>query len=222
VPLSQDYWRYFWRAALGALFALALAACPGEGAREVVAPTVDARADAGVRRPDGVVVEPPPAMPTPASRAEARGVVALREPLGTGAIHDVLTALVDAFERKALDAAAQLLAADATALDARGRGGRAMLVESWRVRMQQHDYSRLVGLEVFRTDKIERFDFDELGRADTPARPLEMRPGDVFVRVPIETARVAGERFFGDTITLLFRREDARWKIGAFGETETP
>jgi hypothetical protein len=40
-----------------------------------------------------------------------------------------------------------------------------------------------------------------------------MRPGDVYIRVPIATPRVGSEQLFGDYLVLLLRREDGHLKI---------
>lgn len=68
------------------------------------------------RRPDGVVIEPPPALPVAGDRAPATGVVALREPLGDKDVEEVVRAYVRAFEREDIDALVQLLAQEAVPL----------------------------------------------------------------------------------------------------------
>jgi hypothetical protein len=40
-----------------------------------------------------------------------------------------------------------------------------------------------------------------------------MRPGDLYVRVPIATPRVGSDQLFGDILVLLLRREEGRLKI---------
>jgi hypothetical protein len=40
-----------------------------------------------------------------------------------------------------------------------------------------------------------------------------MRPGDLYVRVPIATPRVGQEQLFGDVLVLLLRREGGQLKI---------
>jgi hypothetical protein len=167
------------------------------------------------------VVEPPAAMPSAAARAEARGVVALREPLAGDAVRDLVAALIDAWQRESLDALSSLLTADAGPFEARVRG-RAAVVESWRQRLRAHPYSKLAGMELVRPERIERWDLDDLGAPDAPARPQEMRPGELYVRVPIEVSRIAGEKFFGEMIVLLVRREEGRYRIAAYGEIDSP
>lgn len=151
------------------------------------------------------------ATPEGVERARARGVVALREPIGDADVEDVVRAYVGAFEREDEPALLQLLAEDASAL---GSGApRQQLVDGWRAKMKSFAYERLSGLEVARTSQIERYGYETLGSVGAPARPPTMRPGDLYVRVPIATPRVGSEQLFGDVLVLLLRREDGRLKI---------
>jgi hypothetical protein len=169
------------------------------------------------RRPDAVVVEPPPAIPNVTERAEARGVVALREPLGGDAVRDLVLAVMDAWQRESLDQLATLLTNDAGPIESRSRG-RGALVEAWRQRLHTHEYRRLAGTELVRPERIARYDWDDLDAPGSPARPPDMRPDELYVRIPIEVTRVAGERLFGDTIVVLLRREEGKYKVAAYGE----
>lgn len=166
-----------------------------------------------------MVVEPLPAIPAPTERAEARGVVALREPLGGDAVRDLVVAVLEAWQRESIDQLAALLTADAGPIESRSRG-RTALLETWRQRLNAHEYERLAGVELVRLDRIERFTWDDLSMPDSPARPPEMQPEELYVRVPVEVTRVAGERLFGDTIVVLLRREEGSYKISAYGEVE--
>ena len=191
---------------------LVLAAC-ASAPPQVVAPS----GEPPPRRPDAVVVEPPEAIPPPAARAEAGGVVTLREPLASDAIRDVVEALTDAWEKQSLEALVALLTSDAGFIEARGRG-RGPLVESWRQRLHAHEYSRLAGVELVRLDRIERWTYDELGSSDAPARPADMRADELYVRVPIEVTHLGSEKLFEDVVVLLLRREEGRFRIAAYGE----
>jgi hypothetical protein len=173
------------------------------------------------RRPDGVVLEPPPALPKATTRADARGVVALREPVGGDAVRDVVLAVVDAWQRESIEQLLSLLTNDAGPIEARSRG-RGALVESWRQRLRAHEYHRLAGIDLVHAERIERYDWDDLSAPDTPPRPPEMRPDELYVRVPFEVTRVAGERLFGDLMLLLLRREEGQYKITAYGEVDGP
>lgn len=136
----------------------------------------------------------------------------MREPLADKDVEDVVRAYIRGFEREDDQALIQLLAQDAVSL---GRHGstRQQLVEIWRTKMKSFDYQRLAGLEVARISQIERHTYETLGVPGAPSRPPEMRPGDLYVRVPIGTPRVGSEQLFGDVLVLLLRREDGRLKI---------
>jgi len=163
------------------------------------------------RRPDGVVLEPPPALPAAQDKSAASGVVALREPLADKDVEEIVRAYIRAFEREDIEALRQLLAQEATTL---GRaGGRQQLLELWATKMKNFEYQRLVGVEVARISQLEKHTFETLSQPGTPLRPPEMRPGDLYVRVPIVTPRVGSEQLFGDVLVLLLRREDGRLKI---------
>ena len=208
-------------------FVFAVYACDALGCTDpppAAVPTVTELPDAS-RHPDGILLETPPAIPSTSLRAEARGVVALREPLGAEAVRDVVMTIVRAFVREDIGALDATLTVDAVSLDDGARGGRtgsrALLIERWRQRMQQLEYSRLQGIEVVRPEKIQHFEYDELGGLDEPTRPQEMKPGDVFARVPIEVSRIGPDKFFGDTWLLVLRRSDAtHYKVAAFGEVD--
>lgn len=185
---------------------LVVAACGGSGALETATEMPKAP-----RRPDGVVLEPPPALPTAQDKSAASGVVALREPLADKDVEEIVHAYIRAFEREDIEALRQLLAQEATTL---GRaGGRQQLLELWATKMKNFEYQRLVGVEVARVSQLEKHTFETLGQPGAPLRPPEMRPGDLYVRVPIVTPRVGTEQLFGDVLVLLLRREDGRLKI---------
>lgn len=164
------------------------------------------------RHPDGVALEPTPALPSPSDRAEARGVVALREPLSVTEVEDVVRAYLRGFEREDEQALASLLTQDAASLSRPGTTRRE-LVDLWRAKMKAFEYQQLAGQEIARFADIERHTYDTLGRTGAPRRPTAMRPGDIYVRVPIHFQRTSSEALFGDVLVLLLRREDGRLKI---------
>jgi hypothetical protein len=180
-------------------------------------PTVADAPDAS-RRPDGVMIDPPAALPSSVVRASASGVVALREPPGGEAVREVVLAFVDAFTREELTALDALLLPDAVGLDT--RASRPMLLAQWRARMAQLEYGRLIGLDVVRPEKIRHYEYDELGDRDDLPRPHDMRPGDVLVRAPVDVARIGPDKFFGDTLVFVLRRAEGRYRIAAFGESD--
>jgi hypothetical protein len=166
------------------------------------------------RRPDGVVLEPEPAVPEVKESAASRGVVALREPLGGEAVVTIVHMLFRGFIHQDKDDLANLATSDAVALGPQ----RSPLLERWQKMLAEHDYKRLAGSEVARIDRIERYAYEDLGGAGAPARPPEMHPGEILVRVPVATPRVGSDQLFGDVVVLLLRRDGQRFRIAGFGE----
>jgi hypothetical protein len=171
------------------------------------------------RRPDGVFLDPDVARPSPVNRAQALGVVALREPVTPGAVAHLVFSVAEAWQRSSLDELTGLLTADAEPLDGSARG-RASLTEGFRQRLQAHEYNRLAGVALVRQERIARWDYDDLGDRGAPARPLTMHPGEVYVRVPVEVTHAGGEKLFGEQIVMLLRTERGKLRIAAYGETE--
>jgi hypothetical protein len=161
----------------------------------VEAPALDPRDEAPRRKPDGVLLEPPAALP--------------------------YVGVLDAWQRESLDQLVLLLTSDAGPMDARSRG-KAVLVETWRERLHAHEYRRLAGMSLVRVERIERYGWGDLSAPDAPARPPDMHADELLVRVPLEVTRIAGERLFGDMILLLLRREEGKYKVAAYGETDAP
>lgn len=194
------------RSAILVVLAMPLAACGGpsfETATEI------AKAP---RRPDGVALDAPPALPPVSYRAEARGVVGLREPLADGDVEDVVRAYLRGFEREDEQALTSLLTEDATSLTRPG-STRQQLIEIWRTKMKAFEYQRIAGHEIAHLAETERHTYDTLGTAGSLARPPSMRPGDIYVRVPLSAPRSGSDQLFGDVLVLLLRRDDGRLKI---------
>ena len=194
---------------------LAMAGCVGSGGLETATEMLKAP-----RRPDGVVLEPSPALPAASDRVSASGIVALREPLADKDVEDVVRAYVRGFEREDVDALVQMLAQDAAPL---GRaGGKAQLIELWRSRIKNFEYQKLAGVEIARIAQLEKNSYETLGASGGPSRPAEMRPGDLHVRIPIATPRVGSDQLFGDFLILLLRREEGRLKIAGQADETGP
>jgi hypothetical protein len=178
------------------------------------------------RRPDGVVVEPPPAVPEATEHATSSGVVALREPLGGEAVLAVVRAMFRAFAHEDRDALSALLTADAAPLamgaasaQGPGRGVHGALLDQWSARLRSLDYGLLAGTEVARVDRIDTYTYADLeGTSGGMARPEAMRSGDLLVRVPVALPRVGAEPLFGDVVVLLLRREGDGFRIAGEGE----
>ena len=131
-------------------------------------------------RVSDIFLEPKPSLPSPATDVEARGVVALREPVGRAAIIELIQAFVDAWRRESVDDLASFLSqsADTGPIEARGRG-REAIVESWKERLKAHvhEYAKLQG-DLVATDRVQFWDSDDLG--------------DVYVSAPMRVASSAG------------------------------
>lgn len=178
--------------------------------------TTAPEAPSAARKPDGVHVEPPSAVPKAVDRAPAKGVVTLRLPTGAAAVEDLVRAYFAAFIREDVDGLErQLMTNDWVPL---GGMPRSALKSAWAQRVKNFDYKQLSGTEVAHFDRIERYEYAELGGSGL-ARPPEMRQTDVLVRVPVAVARVGTEQLFPDTLVLLLRRDDAgRLRIAGVGE----
>jgi hypothetical protein len=172
------------------------------------------------REPDGVVLDQPPALPDVSEHAPARGVVALRPPLGSEAVLIVVHRLFRGFTRGGMEALEAIVTEDATVLGAsRGRGP---LLEQWRTRLRTLSYAKLAAGEIVEDAKIERFAYEDLDLPGAPERPAAMKPGELLVRFPVATPRAGSEQLFGDEMTLLLRREGPSYKIAGFGEENGP
>ena len=197
------------------LLLLACVSCAGSGGFETATEMPKAP-----RRPDGVVLEPTPALPIASDRAAANGIVALREPLADKDVEEVVRAYIRGFEREDVDALTQLLAQEASPL---GRAGnKHQLTDLWRTKIKNFEYQKLAGVEVARVAQIEKFTYDAIGASGGPPRPTEMRPGDLYIRVPIATPRIGSDQLFGDILVLLLRREDGRLKIAGQADENSP
>jgi hypothetical protein len=213
------------RALAVAVVGLLVSACASHPQSDGVlrAPTSDERGavDEDRRQPDGVLLDPGPLSPAPVARGDAQGIVALREPAGEDAVLELIEAFLEGWQRESLDALLSLTAPDAGLLDGPDHG-HAALVESWRQRLRAHDYGRLEGADLVRPERIERWEYDELGSSRGPARPTAMRPGEVLLHAPLEITRVGGERVFGDVVVMILRRQSGHLRIAAYEETDGP
>jgi len=163
-----------------------------------------------------VVLEQPLTVPDVTERGKAEdGVVALREPYESRALVDLVKAYFRAWEHEDTDGLSRMLTSDAILLRRPGVN----VVESFRVRLRTYEYQRIAGLEVARFDRLERHGFGDLPSSE---RPLEMRDGDVLVRVPVLVSRVQGDPLFGESLVLLVRRDEGALRIAGLAEEGAP
>ena len=197
---------------LASLLSLVLLSCAH-------APPLETREGEEIKRkPDGVLLEPSPAIPQPVERADARGVVALKLPLSIEDVRVVVKQLMTGISNEQQEVINQLLLPDAT--DLVSHYGREQMLTNWRQRFARLEYQKLRGIEVTHLERAEMREFDDLQTTGAHARPAEMVQGDLFVRIPITAPLSNGERLFDDVLLLLLRRDaQGGLKIAAMGET---
>jgi hypothetical protein len=160
---------------------------------------------AAPRQPDGVLLDPSPVVPPAAERAPARGVVSLKEPVGDDVVRRAVDAFFATFANRDSEALDVLLSRSARLLDAHGGSTYSALREELRGRIHAFE---VAGVSSARIDGIERFDYRDLDEAGARARPREMRPDDVLVRVHVSLPRSAAVKLFAAVVVLLFRWEE--------------
>ena len=173
------------------------------------------------RHPDGVMLDPPSALPRATLSAPARGIVLLEPPIGEDEAIALVRAFFDAFVSEDLARLTTLVTQDAVPLDAHRQAAASALPDAWRQRLARLDYKKLAGAPLFQPDRVTRLGYGDLGGAGERSRPGEMKEGDLLLRVPVETPRT-GERFFGDVVTMLARREGGKLKIAGYYEEPVP
>ena len=179
------------------------------------------------RKPDGVLVEPTPAMPAPEERGTAQaGVLALRQPIGDEQIAEVVKKYIRAFVETDRSAFADLFENDAVMFLDNGRSGaRPTITQNFDERIRQHRGEYRQYPDVARLDRIMQWSSDDLGPHTDPPRPNEMKPGDVYARIPLQSPlSQAGDPLYKNTLVLLLRRSaaDRQLRIVGIAETDQP
>lgn len=180
------------------------------------------------RRPDGVSLDPPPALPVVADLARAsEGVVALRAPLGSDAALVLLHAYVRAIATEDVAAMVALHTSDATfVLSPPGQAPRTYpgAAALWERRFARLDYGALAGAVVVREADATVRKIPPGTEASLPISPdAEGAPAaasgaELVVRAPIATARAAGQALLGTELVLHLRRDGDRWRVAAVVE----
>jgi hypothetical protein len=173
------------------------------------------------RKPDGVLLEPSPAVPVAVEHADARGVVALKMPLSIDDVKAVVAELMKGYENEAIEKIMVMLLPDA--VDPFKHLNLQQIRAEINSRFQHLEFQKMRGLEVAHVDRAELREYDDLMTSGPRPRPPEMTPGDIWVRIPMTAPLSQGERLFDDYLVLILRR-DARdpksaLKIAAIGET---
>jgi hypothetical protein len=170
-----------------------------------------------VRRPDAVVLEPPPAQPTPVVRARAKGVVALQPGFDRNDLAVVVSGLLRAYETESVPAVLATMTPDVVGLYT--HASREQLRAELQRRFSALEFQILRGADVAHVEDAEVREYDDLPATGRDARPPEMQPGDVLVRIPMTAPLSNGERLFDDVLVLLLRRDESRTlRIAGIGE----
>lgn len=170
----------------------------------------------------GVPVDPVSSLPKPTDKgAAAEGVTTLRTPVPTDAVMALVRRLFEAFHER--DTALVESDLDEVIVDLRTESEptrpRYTIVNEWRMRMKSTQaYEQLDVDAMYRPQDVEIWARDELGLPGRPSRPTSMAEGDLLVRVPVATPRLAADVLFGDEIKLLLRRDGARYRVRGYGE----
>lgn len=162
------------------------------------------------RRPDGVVVDPETVLPAPQTAVPSDiGLATLRPPLDERLAREITRAFFRAIATEDLPALASLLTESASFRSPSG-GERRGALEVYRARAARFDYFPLVLSTIFDEASVEIYRSTDFG-AETSlpvARPHDLEPTDIVLRVPITTTHTQAGRVLGDEILLIVRRDD--------------
>ncbi|HEX9619606.1 MAG TPA: hypothetical protein VF989_05705 [Polyangiaceae bacterium] len=196
------------------LVALALTAISGCSLRGSPAfPTRTGEPETSAR-PPGVAVDRAQHLPPADTSSPAeRGLAVLTAPHGLAEAEHSLRAFFDAVIAESpaeLDAvldARAWLKSDAASPRQRARS-------FWRSRFARLDYSELTRQTIYHERDVEIYRAEELSVLGAERRiDVQPLPGDIVMRVPISAGRDRSERLFGETMVLLLRYDEGRFRI---------
>ena len=181
-----------------ALAASVCAACasaaPSPPVHRSTEPGETGEAEVAPRRPDGVWLEPPPAIPAAQAASTGDGpVVALRTPIDRAQIVRLVHRFVEALVRND-ERAIEALCAPSPA-------GGVQAATRMRVLTRSHDYTKLSGQRVFRDENVRV----RRGNEDADGGTHDAGPDErdtVSVRVTIDVSQAGGEVLFGAILGL--------------------
>jgi hypothetical protein len=199
-------------------------ACAGAGCQPAPMATV-LELPKTPRQPDGVVIDPEPALPPAFARAPAEGVVSLKEPLDEGIVGAAIEAFFSVFTSHAPEALEGVLSRSARLLDSHGGSSYAIVRDELLRRVAAFKAANVTTVPIHR---VERAEYADLGENGLRPRPGEMRPGDILVRVHLAAPHAGADRLLGDVVVLLFRSETEaaegppRLRVVGFDEQDEP
>ncbi len=181
------------------------------------------------RKPDGVLVEPPPALPPAEEHGKAGdGVLALRQPITNDQIAELVHRYVQAHAEafgEGHAAIEELLEREAVMIGDNNRSApRINITQLFDQRNRQHRPEYVQHGDLSHTERLTRWGYDDLNAHTDPARPMEMKAGDIYVHVPIDAVlSTAGDPLFRATLILIVRRSaDHKLRFAAVGESDLP
>lgn len=182
-------------------------------------PTTDRWPEAR-RQPDGVALDPLPSPAQPARAGLPSGrALALLSPPPTSSAVAALQGLLDALVAEDLEALPPLFTERGVWVHLPSRNN-APLFLHFRERLRRLDYVQLSGVQLIHEPEVEVYSADDLA-AELPGRPLrppEMAPTDLMLKTRILVPRLGADRFFGDSLTLILRPEQGRYRIHSVQE----
>lgn len=172
----------------------------------------------GMRRPDGVIIDPASDPPAPHDRADSvDGLVTLSTPLSADVAIETVRSLFRHVVAESSDGLQELFTANARAVSASpgyyGQPGEPWLW--WEQRFRRLDYTQLSGETLFRESEIEIYRAsDDLDSPPHPALRTEaLDETDVILRLTMTAGTTGIDRLFGDQIFFWLRREGDTYKI---------
>ncbi|MSP25555.1 MAG: hypothetical protein EXR75_10395 [Myxococcales bacterium] len=186
---------------------------------------VRASFEEGPRRPDAIVVDPSSDPPSSESAGDtSTAIVTLRTPLPMSAALATVAAFFAGVVREDLSSLHEFGEATATVSDIGNSPPRVLnLFFVWQQRFQQFDYGELDGSSIYREAEVRTFRPEEVHAlprrvaAAVLAEPLA--PEDLVLVVPITAPAIKNQRVFGDELTFILRRAEARFRIFRMIET---
>jgi hypothetical protein len=167
-----------------------------------------------------VIVDPVSLAPVAAIRAEASaGIAALTPPLPGRLARRAIDAFFSALTAKDIGRLAAAVTPDAVMTGLTHRGP-VSLLELCRSRMATLRYDLLASERLYRTADVETYAYEDLEQPEWRhlSRPVEMRPGDLYVIVKMAVVRAGSDRVFGDELDFVLRRAGAQFKVRAILE----
>jgi hypothetical protein len=172
-----------------------------------------------------VIADPIFLAPGATIRAEASaGIAALTPPLADRLARRAIDAFFSALTAKDIGRLAAAVTPDAVMTGLTHRGP-ASLLELCRSRMATLRYDLLASERLYRAADVETYAYEDLEQPELRqrGRPVEMQPGDLYVRVPMAVVRAGSDRVFGDELGFVLRRTGPQFKVRAvLDDFQTP